>query len=138
MVKGERAGLVIMGMNYASLTIENSENGLTLNQITCLKADKGSQEKINVSVPLNQSTVYLRVEVRQTKTTNKDKINEPKALCTFSYSTDGKVFSPLGESFTAREGLWIGAKVGLYCSRPKISNDSGYADVDWFRVAAIK
>ena len=138
LVKGERAGLVIMGMNYASLTIENSENGLTLNQITCLKAEKGSQEKINASVPLNQSTVFLRVEVRQSKTTNKEGINEPKALCTFSYSTDGNVFSRIGEAFTAREGLWIGAKVGLYCSRPKASNDSGYADVDWFRVEAVK
>jgi len=127
-----------MGMNYASLTIENSENGLTLNQITCLKAEKGSQEKINASVPLNQSTVFLRVEVRQSKTTNKEGINEPKALCTFSYSTDGNVFSRIGEAFTAREGLWIGAKVGLYCSRPKASNDSGYADVDWFRVEAVK
>ena len=138
LVKGERAGLVVMGMNYASLTIENSENGLTLNQITCLKAEKGSQEKINASVPLNQSTVFLRVEVIQSKTTNKEGINEPKALCTFSYSTDGNVFSRIGEAFTAREGLWIGAKVGLYCSRPKASNDSGYADVDWFRVEAVK
>ena len=138
LVQGERAGLVVMGMNYASLTIENSENGLTLNQITCLKAEKGSQEKINASVPLNQSTVFLRVEVRQSKTTNKEGINEPKALCTFSYSTDGNVFSRIGEAFTAREGLWIGAKVGLYCSRPKASNDSGYADVDWFRVEAVK
>ena len=138
LVKEERAGLVVMGMNYASLTIENSENGLTLNQITCLKAEKGSQEKINASVPLNQSTVFLRVEVRQSKTTNKEGINEPKALCTFSYSTDGNVFSRIGEAFTAREGLWIGAKVGLYCSRPKASNDSGYADVDWFRVEAVK
>jgi len=138
LVKEERAGLVVMGMNYASLTIENSENGLTLNQITCLKAEKGSQEKINASVPLNQSTVFLRVEVIQSKTTNKEGINEPKALCTFSYSTDGNVFSRIGEAFTAREGLWIGAKVGLYCSRPKASNDSGYADVDWFRVEAVK
>jgi len=103
-----------------------------------LKADKGSPEKINATVPMTRSTVYLKVEIRQSKIINKDKINEPKALCTFSYSMDGEVFSPIGEAFTAREGLWIGAKVGLYCSRPKASNDSGYADVDWFRVEAVK
>jgi beta-xylosidase len=138
MLKGERAGLVVMGMNYATLTIGNGENGLTLNQITCLKADKGSPEKINASVPLTQSTVFLRVEVRQNKTINKDGINEPKANCIFSYSEDGKSFSRIGDPFTAHEGLWIGAKVGIYCSRPKPCNDSGYVDVDWFRIEAVK
>ena len=138
MVKGERAGLAVMGMNYATLTIENGENGLTLNQITCLKADKGSPEKINASVQVTASFIFLRVEVRQSKMNNNERINQPKAICSFSYSLDGKSFSPIGETFTAREGLWIGAKVGLYCTRPKVSNDSGYADIDWFRVAAVK
>jgi beta-xylosidase len=137
MVNGERAGLAIMGMNYATLTIENNESGLTLNQITCLKADKGSPEKINASVPVTASSIFLRVEVRQSRTNNTERINQPKAICSFSYSLDGKLYSPIGETFTAREGLWIGAKVGLYCSRPKVSNDSGYADVDWFRVTAL-
>ena len=138
LVKGERAGLAVMGMNYATLVIENTESGLVLNQITCLKADKGSLEKIIASVPLTRSTVYMKVEIRQSKAANKERINEPNALCTFSYSINGKSFTPIGEVFTAREGLWIGAKVGIYCSRPKASNDSGYADVDWFRVEAVK
>lgn len=138
LVTGERTGLVIMGLDYASLTLENTEKGFTLKQITCLKADKRLPEIIHASVSLEQLTVYLRVEVKQTKMVNKDGINEPKGTCTFSYSLDGKDFSGLGESFTAREGLWIGAKVGLYCSRPKEKNDSGYADVDWFRVEKVK
>jgi beta-xylosidase len=137
-VKGERAGLVIMGMNYATLSIENGKNGLTLNQIFCNKADKGSPEVINASLSIKQSTVFLRVEVRQSKAINRDEINQPKATCTFSYSLDGKTFTGLGTSFEALEGKWIGAKVGLYCSRPKLLNDSGYADVDWFRISALK
>jgi len=132
--KGERAGLVVMGMDYAALTIDNSENGLTLNQISCLKSDKGNPEKINTSFPLKQNTVYLRVEVAQSKSINKEGINEPKATCTFSYSLDGKSFTSIGNPFTAREGQWIGAKVGLFCQRPQPLNDSGYADVDWFRI----
>jgi len=138
LVKGERAGLVVMGMDYASVYIENTETGLTLNQITCVKADKGIPETINATIPLALSTVYLKVEVKQSREINKDRFNEPKAICTFSYSTDGVVFIKLGEKFTAREGLWIGAKVCLYCTRPKISNDSGYADVDWFRVEGVR
>jgi hypothetical protein len=127
-----------MGLDYASLTMENTEKGITLKQITCLKADKGAPEIINASISMAQPTVYLRVEVRQTKMVNQEGINVPKGTCTFSYSLDGKDFIVFGNSFTAREGLWIGAKVGLYCSRPKQKNDSGYVDVDWFRVEKLK
>jgi len=53
----------------------------------------------------------------------------------FSYSLDGKKFRPLGETFQAREGKWIGAKVGTFCTRPAIrTNDGGWTDVDWFRI----
>jgi hypothetical protein len=49
--------------------------------------------------------------------------------CAFSYSTDGKTFAILGEPFTAKPGVWIGAKVGLF----SIGAGQGYADYDWFR-----
>jgi hypothetical protein len=32
----------------------------------------------------------------------------------FSYSKDGSRFTEIGEPFKAREGRWIGAKVGLF------------------------
>lgn len=42
----------------------------------------------------------------------------------------------LGEPFQLREGQWIGAKVGTFCTRPSIKrNDGGWADVDWFRIS---
>jgi hypothetical protein len=40
----------------------------------------------------------------------------------------------LGNAFKAREGKWIGAKVGFYAVREGIINDAGSADIDWFRV----
>src|SRR5690606_38549344 len=52
----------------------------------------------------------------------------------FSYSMDGKKFISLGQSFTAREGKWIGAKMGLFCSRPVSNNDGGRVVVDSFIV----
>lgn len=56
-------------------------------------------------------------------------------MCNFSYSLDGKKFLPLGNPFQAREGQWIGAKVGMFCTRPAIvTNDGGWTDVDWFRI----
>ncbi|MBS1661021.1 MAG: hypothetical protein JST68_08225 [Bacteroidetes bacterium] len=35
---------------------------------------------------------------------------------------------------TAEPGKWIGAKVGLFCTRSSPTNDSGHAEVDWFRI----
>jgi len=132
--KGERAGLVVMGLDYATINIENTENGLVLNQSSCKNAANGTPEIINTSIPLSQSTVYFRVEVKQTKALNKENILQPIATCTFSYSLDGNKFIPFGNPFTAMEGKWIGAKVGVFCQRPQPLNDSGYADVDWFRI----
>jgi hypothetical protein len=52
----------------------------------------------------------------------------------FSYSSDGKKYRTLGNPFQAREGKWIGAKIGLFCSRPVSNNDGGRVEADWFEV----
>lgn len=121
-IKGERTGLVVMGMDYAVLSLENTDKGMVLSQNTCFNANAGNAEKINASVSLSDGMVYLRVKVQD------------NAVCTFSYSTDGNKFIALGEPFTAREGRWIGAKTGVFCSRPVHNNDGGRADIDWFRI----
>lgn len=65
--------------------------------------------------------VYLRVRFSS------------KAECTFSMSTDQKKWTN-EQTFQAVEGQWIGCKVGLFCTRTSIHNDSGWLDVDWFRI----
>lgn len=120
--KGERTGLIVMGMDYALLSFENTSEGFVLSQKECLNAEKGVSEKDNASVQLKNPTVYLRVKV------------DNNALCLFSYSEDGKKYTVLGNSFTAKEGKWIGAKIGTFCTRPIKGNDGGRVDIDWFRV----
>jgi beta-xylosidase len=117
---GERAGLIVVGLDYAHIYIESTKAGLTLNQAECKKADKGSPEIVNATVPLSQRNVFLRVSVGK------------NAQCTFAYSLDGSRFAALGKVFSAREGKWIGAKVGLHITRPEPSNDGGWMDVDSF------
>ncbi len=56
------------------------------------------------------------------------------ALSEFSYSLDGRTFKIIGEKLNVKPGRWVGAKVGLFCTRTVETNDSGFADVDWFRV----
>ena len=121
-IKGERAGLVVMGMDYAVLSLENTDKGFILSQNECINAESRSKEKTNASVEIESNTLYLRVSI------------QPEAKCKFSYSMDGKNFVTLGNTFTAKEGKWIGAKVGLFCSRPIKNNDGGRVDVDWFRI----
>lgn len=121
-IKGEKAGFVVMGMDYGSLVFESTDDGFTLSQVECKKADRGGKEVVNESVNLTESTLYVRVKV------------SPDSKCQFSYSTDGKKFKNLGKEFVAREGKWIGAKVGFYCTRPVSNNDGGMMSIDWFRV----
>jgi hypothetical protein len=52
----------------------------------------------------------------------------------FSYSVDGTNFNDVGTPFTAKQGRWIGAKVGLYALGTVAVSEYGFADIDWFRI----
>lgn len=134
---GERTGLLVMGLDYAGLILENTPNGITLSQVECKKADKGSAERVIESMPLSTSTIYLRATFGDTgrkilkSEGSADMIVEVK----FYYSLDGQDYKHIGSAFTLKEGKWIGAKIGTFCTRPCIkSNDGGWVDVDWWRV----
>ncbi len=118
----EEFGLVIMGRSYSYLAVKQIDGSLKLVQVICEKADKGNSEQVNVLQDLTSNTLYFRVEV------NKD------ADCQFCFSYDNKKFTKVGESFEAVEGQWIGAKVGFVALREGVINNSGYANVDWFRI----
>lgn len=136
--KGERTGLVAFGMDYAGVILENTADGIVLSQVECKKADKGVPETVNLSKSLEKKTVYLRVKFScdgHTKIAGSEGGSDLVVLCDFSYSVDGKKFMSFGKQFQAREGKWIGAKVGMFCTRPAITtNDGGWTDVDWFRI----
>jgi beta-xylosidase len=122
-VKGEKGGLAVVGLDYAGLSLSKGTDGaLELAQFECKKADRGSQEVCNEHVPVQQATIYLRLQVKG------------MTSCNFSYSLDGEQFRPLGKTFAVREGMWIGAKVGFFSIRPETRNDGGWLDVDWIRI----
>lgn len=123
---GDRTGLLVMGTDYAGLTLTKTADAIRLDYIRCRHADKGSPEQATQLSSGQDSTFYLRVTV------------DKGARCRFSYSTDGRRFIPGGEVFQAVPGRWIGAKVGLFCNSTQKTNDAGYADFDWFRVTPDK
>ena len=111
-----------MGLSYADITVKSRKDGLYLYTGVCKNADSGGPEEEREIIKLNDALLYLRVQIAR------------GAKCQFSYSLDGKAYLPAGEEFQAVQGRWIGAKLGLFCTRDSKSNDAGYADVDWFRV----
>ncbi len=133
-VENERAGLVVMGWDYATLTLVKKGEELYLEQEISLNNDREPVDKTTFSIPYckieqlpyhtKTESIYLKVQVKA------------EGMCAFSYSKDGKNYKSVGEPFKARQGKWIGAKVGLFAVVPheaeKVSR--GHADFDWFRI----
>ncbi len=85
-------------------------------------ATQGDSENAHVNVA--GTTLYLRMTC------------DEMAVCTFSYSLDGKEYRVLGKTVTAVNDTWIGAKVGLFCNAVASTapdEKSTFIDVDWFR-----
>lgn len=124
-LEGEKAGLILFGADYAYIAVQKKADGQWLSFSICPGADKGKKEKSTTLVPLNTPTVWFRVTVT----------GEGEAR--FSYSIDGNNFIAAGDPLVAKPGRWVGAKIGLFCTRTQTTNDAGFADLDWFRVEPV-
>ena len=120
-LEGDEVGLVVMGSDYGLIALNSTAEELFVEQKACFEANNGSRELTTAQIPMEQSNIYLRVTV------------DESAICQFSYSLDGDSFTRCGDPFEAKQGKWIGAKVGLFCRASNPTNDSGYVNIDWFR-----
>lgn len=127
--EGDKTGLLVMGEDYFYIGLELVNGELKLVQYNCKDARTGGKEVLVDSSDIEQSEVYLRVEVEHVPNSE---THDAKAK--FSYSLNGKRFKEFGDEFQPRAGRWIGAKVGMFASSPVRTNDCGYVNVDWFRV----
>ncbi len=118
---GESIGFVVMGLDYSMIKVKQINGELYISQVVCKEADKKGLEKEGKAVKLGNNNLYVRVKVRE------------GAICNFYYSTDGEKFHAIGEEFIAREGKWIGAKLGFTALREGTINDAGSLKIDWFR-----
>lgn len=122
--EGERVGLVVMGRDYSSIELVRTSEGVSIRRVLCQGASKGADEVFSGIIPAIKGgtadgtvKVFFRVKISE------------EALCTFSYSYDGKRFKTLGEPFQAVPGEWIGAKIGYYAISSIKKNDGGYVIV---------
>lgn len=155
--KGENCGFVLMGLDYATLRLTDTSEGIVLQYIECKDALKDTKEEILKTVPVTSTPlpkpysskymsttvppvapvayraaeVFMKMEVKP-KVRNG---NVPDLTARFFYSLDGKKWAELTEKpFTGKPGKWIGAKFGLYCNRFASKNDSGWVQIDWINV----
>ncbi len=122
----EKFGLVVFGLDYANIAIQKKQNENYIVYNDCIKADKQTKETETVFEKIKSNVLYLKCKV------------STGAICSFVYSTDGVNFISINKTFIAKEGKWVGAKIGMFFNRNNITNDAGYVNVDWFKVEAIK
>lgn len=131
---GQLSGLIIMGLDYSWIGVVKQGEKFLLKQAVCKDAEQGNLEQVSTLAVLEPSRkfeaglfpnyereIYIRVHV------------DKGAYCRFSYSLDGRKFTEAGTLFKARQGKWIGAKVGMFSVTPH-GKERGWLDVDWFRV----
>lgn len=126
-IENEKAGFAVVGEDYSHIYIQNNKQGQALFFGVCKKGLTTGKEVASQIIPITKNDyVYLRVKVTE------------GGKCNWFYSLDDKKYTPVGDTFIAKPGKWIGATLGLYATRETKINDAGYADADWFRVEAIK
>ncbi len=133
--QGNSSGLIVMGHDYARLSVvKTAGDDFSLELVTCKDAEQGGAETVSdIAVipatrvyeaglhPNYELNIWLRVKVAD------------GGRCTFSYSLDGRKYKIVNGDFQARQGKWIGAKVGVSSITPA-GTDRGWIDVDSFEV----
>lgn len=149
--KGEEAGFIIKGLDYAAIKFVTTKESCFMRFVKCKDAMKGGKEVVETEMPMT----LVEQEKPYTQRYAVDDIPQPRhatqdiyvravvksagigngitSSAQFYYSTDGKKFTKIGSPFTVKEGKWIGAKVGYFNCRSSVSNDAAFLDIDWIR-----
>lgn len=131
---GQQSGLIVFGWDYARLSAEFNGKEFELKFITCKDAETGTKEVVHpvASIPAREYPaglypnyecgIWMRVKVM------------PEGICRFSYSLDGKNYTEVRAPFKARQGKWVGARVGFFSIQPAGTPDRGWIDIDSFQI----
>jgi beta-xylosidase len=124
--ENERFGVIILGSDYASLSLVKRKDAIYIVQSENIGADKKGVEREISSHPVTGVEFYLTVRVSN------------GGIYDFIYQTKDNEAGIILKTFTAKPGRWVGAKIGMFCTRTNITNDAGFADVDWFRIEKVE
>ena len=119
---GAEAGLAVLGRDTFSLSLRRTQDGWESVQSAGHGVDTGGRDEVVARRPAPSGRLHLRVAV------------EVGARLRFSTSVDGTTFEPIGEEAAAREGVWIGARLGLFAGPLPRPRRTDAVDFDWFRI----
>ncbi|MBR5464526.1 MAG: glycoside hydrolase 43 family protein [Alistipes sp.] len=121
-VEGERAGLVMHGNPYTFIALERCEEGNRV-RLYSGKSDKyPNRPQVEAEQCVASDRIWLRLYL------------DEDAYCRFAYSLDGEHFQAIGGRYAVAPGVWIGAKVGIFCLSPNVVSSSAYADFDFVQI----
>jgi beta-xylosidase len=124
--ENERFGFILLGSDYGVIALQKKSDGVYISYNECVGAEKGKAEIEKAAFKVAEGDMYLQIRVTK------------QAIANFGFSLDGKDFKTIGGPFTAKPGRWVGAKIGLFCTRTNKTNDAGFADIDWIRIEPVK
>jgi beta-xylosidase len=125
-VDGDRAGLILNGLQYAWLGLRRRAGATELVYATCTVPAARCVEQAQVVLGAAPAALTLRMHM------------DNGAMARFSYSTDQVHFTPAGAAFAASKGRWVGAQMGLFSVGTKSGAAASKLDVDYFRVGASR
>ncbi|NHN29496.1 glycoside hydrolase family 43 protein [Paenibacillus agricola] len=128
--EADLAGLMIFGFSYRYLALRRSGEGSS--ELVLMQGETKAgvtNESEETVVEYTHEATYVRVAVAN------------NAICRFSYSVDGELFTAIGQPFQATVGRWVGAKVGIFAVNSAVNKEidenlqsAGYADFEWFSI----
>lgn len=121
LLENEKAGLVVMGGEYASLYVTKKNGKITLNY---LESKKTSEEICHeIAVLDNTSTeIVLKLMFNKNRTVS------------FEYATNPGEFYKCSYEHLPSDHMWTGAKIGIYSCSDFTKEEQGYSDFKSFDV----
>jgi beta-xylosidase len=122
---GDRAGLILNGLQYAWLGLRRRAGATELVHTVCTAPPSSTarcSEETQVVLAAAPSSLTLRMNMQE------------GASARFAYSVDRLNFIPVGTPFAASKGRWVGAQLGLFSVGTGAS--ASHLDVDYFRVTS--
>lgn len=125
MKDGDYTGMIALQKQYGYVGVKMAGTTKTIVMVTGDDVTGTPSEK--ASVPLNQTTVYVRVDMDFTNRTDK---------ATFYYSLNGTTWTSIGSTLSMSYTIphFMGYRFGLFNYATK--STGGYADFDFFRIGA--
>lgn len=107
-VPGDIGGLIVFGLDYAWLGVRRARAGYELVSARNVNADRGGADSVQVITTLAPRAAQS-LELRA--------VIDTGAVVRFTWrSGRAGEWHAIDRSFTAREGKWVGAKIGLFAS----------------------